>query len=204
MTPLCELAKKYETDKGGEHLRYSGADSESGSCHNYTPYYDAMFKGRRDQVELVLEIGAYRGCSLKMWEDYFPNAQIIGLDHAADCMKGGSSSFLTSADTRIHTFLADQNNPVSLRAAVRDMKFDIIIDDGSHERPHQLVSLYVLLSSLKPGGLYVVEDLGFHFAERELSDPATALGWSCGVIPIFGGVGQSAGIESLFWVERPL
>jgi len=38
-------------------------------------------------------------------------------------------------------------------------KFDIIIDDGSHQMQHQMASLYLLFNAIKPGGIYVVEDL---------------------------------------------
>merc|ERR1712029_878213 len=37
--------------------------------------------------------------------------------------------------------------------------FDIIIDDGSHVPNHQLVSFETLWPSIKPGGMYIVEDI---------------------------------------------
>src|ERR1035437_4532916 len=55
MTPLCELAKKHRTDKGGGHLTYGAHTTEI--CHNYTPFYYSLFKGQEDTVKLVLEIG---------------------------------------------------------------------------------------------------------------------------------------------------
>lgn len=207
MTPLCELARLHETDKGGAHLRYGGGDSDT--CHNYTPHYHRLFEKLRMAPINLLEIGVNRGCSLKMWADYFPYAQIVGIDSAAECMKGGSWSLLTPADTRIETVAADQNNPDQLRGSLFDLgigpsTFDIIIDDGSHEREHQLTSLRTLLPYLKPDGIYVVEDLGHTFDQFELMEPAHELGWIDGVIKVEGGVGKAGGIEWLYWVERPL
>ncbi len=203
MTPLCEIAKLRETDKGGGHLRYGGGDSDT--CHNYTPYYHHIFADIREDVRTVLEIGVNRGCSLKMWADYFPNAQIVGIDSDAACMQHGSHYLPVMRDPRITTVIADQNNADDLRRALGDRRaFDVIIDDGSHERPHQLVSLQTLLPYLRPGGTYVVEDLGPKFHGYELHDPAVALGWDCGVIPIKGGLGKASPIEHLFWVERPI
>lgn len=202
MTPLDELARKHETDKGGYHLRYGGGDSDT--CHAYCWYYHQMFEHLRDKPIDLLEIGVNRGCSLKMWAEYFPKAQILGIDSSGECMKGGRWSLLTMRDTRITTVPADQNNARQLWDAVGKRTFDIIIDDGSHERPHQLVSMYALLPSLKPGGLYVVEDLGPNFKDHELMEPAADLAWDYTVIPIEGGRGKADCIEHLVVVERPL
>lgn len=202
MTPLCELARKYETDKGGGHLRYGGGDSDS--CHAYTEHYHHMFADKRDTVRAVLEIGVNRGCSLKTWAEYFPNARIIGIDSDAACMVGGSNYLPAMVDPRIVTLTADQNNADDLRRALGDrLDFDVIIDDGSHERPHQLVSLQTLLPYLKPGGTYVVEDLGPRFYAHELDKPSALLGWPSGVIVCEGGLGKASPIEHLFWVKRP-
>jgi hypothetical protein len=37
--------------------------------------------------------------------------------------------------------------------------FDVVIDDGSHVPEHQLISFESLWPAVKPGGLYIVEDL---------------------------------------------
>lgn len=152
ITPLCELADKYETDKGGLSTRYGGGDGDT--AHNYTPAYYDMFKDRVDDVKMVLEIGVNAGGSLRMWEEFFPNARIYGLDIRPEVL---------FASPRIGCLLADQGSPASLRAAMAqigtDPKFDLIIDDGSHEFEHQRVSMLTLLPYLSDTGYYVVEDL---------------------------------------------
>ena len=40
-----------------------------------------------------------------------------------------------------------------------EFKFDIIIDDGSHELNHQVTSLLFFLKHLKENGIYIVEDV---------------------------------------------
>lgn len=37
--------------------------------------------------------------------------------------------------------------------------FDIIIDDGSHWPQHQIISFETLWKAVKPGGMYIVEDI---------------------------------------------
>jgi|HubBroStandDraft_6_1064221.scaffolds.fasta_scaffold382897_2 hypothetical protein len=198
MTPLCELAKKHETDKGGGHYRYGGGDSDT--CHNYTPVYDALFGPRRDQIKHVLEIGINAGSSLRMWKEYFPNAQIVGIDCREECMK--------YSEDRILCLLADQNNPLSLCNAMAKLGderplFDLIIDDGSHEHDHQSVSLRTLLPFLAPGGYYVVEDLGPHFQMNRLMFDVPEEGpYFFSDVPVHGGLGKANCIEHLFVVGR--
>ena len=46
-------------------------------------------------------------------------------------------------------------------------EFDIVIDDGSHVNKHILASFKQLVGKLKPGGIYVIEDLGCSYALDE-------------------------------------
>jgi Methyltransferase domain len=159
MTPLCELARKHETDKGGQHYRYGGGDSDTN--HNYTPVYHKMFEGKQDKVTSVFEIGVHAGSSLRMWREYFPNAFILGIDTNADCLR--------HKEHRIGVQIADQNNPAQLLKVVEGKSFDLIVDDGSHEREHQITSLKTLLPFVKVGGFYVIEDLGTRPGEEQFT-----------------------------------
>lgn len=40
-----------------------------------------------------------------------------------------------------------------------DTEFDIVVDDGSHDPEHQLFTFDALFPSVKPGGLYIFEDV---------------------------------------------
>lgn len=145
-TPLCELARKYGTDK----------------CDpaGYTPIYHKLLKDK--QVDRVLEIGicAKRdfpnhrcGASLWMWAEYFPKAVIIGIDIDPESMVN---------EGNIKSFICDQSNADQLRTMFYNYKsgFDLIVDDGSHNPIHQLVSMHAMLPCLNKGGLYIIEDIG--------------------------------------------
>ena len=56
LTPLCKIAFKYDTDKGK---------------HRYTYYYHKLFKDSRKKSINILELGIYKGHSIKMWDEYF-------------------------------------------------------------------------------------------------------------------------------------
>jgi hypothetical protein len=36
--------------------------------------------GKKESAKNVLEVGIYHGGSIKLWSDFFPNANIYGLD----------------------------------------------------------------------------------------------------------------------------
>jgi Methyltransferase domain len=146
-TPLCQLARKYGTDKGGRHLQAGD------TAHNYTPFYHEILKDRRNDVTAVLEIGVGHGCSLRMWKEYFPKAMIFGIDSNPECL---------FKEDRILTFCGDQYSASDLYRSLkptRAITFDLIVDDGSHEPAHQIFTAKILLPYLAPDGIYVIEDI---------------------------------------------
>ena len=48
-------------------------------------------------------------------------------------------------------------------------KFDIIIDDGSHNIKDQIISLKILYPILKKGGTYIIEELNQYKAIKSLN-----------------------------------
>ena len=49
--------------------------------------------------------------------------------------------------------------------------FDVIVDDGSHASFHQQLTLTTLLPAVKPGGLFIIEDLQWQPATYEATLP---------------------------------
>ncbi len=146
MSLLDDLATKYGTDKG---------------TWGYLPHYTTALETKRLTARAVLEIGIcghrdipnnVTGASLWMWHDYFPNAQIVGVDI--------DSQWMVNTD-RIHSFVGDQGNPQSLRtiAATQPCLYDLIVDDAVHEPAIQLTALNALLPFLAPDGVYAIEDV---------------------------------------------
>ena len=80
MKTLHDITLKYsvlEVTAGYEKLN-TGSDKLV--VHNYPVAYEEMFEPIRNKVQNVLEVGVAGGWSLKIWEEYFPNATIHGVD----------------------------------------------------------------------------------------------------------------------------
>lgn len=137
MDLLTELADKYGTTKGSK-------------SHLYTPFYNRLFEKNRFDVKKVLEIGIENFCSHRMWQEYFPNAEIYGMDIIGKPEEHG-----------VRVFTGSQAKREDLLAMLLSFggDFDIIIDDGGHRVDAQQISLGILFPSLKPKGCYIIEDL---------------------------------------------
>lgn len=141
---LSDLAVRFGSDKWGFHW--------------YTPHYERYFEPYRELAVKVLEIGVggYNapdagGESLRMWKHYFRRGLIYGLDVFA---KTGI------AESRLQVLQGDQGDERFLDSMARQFgPFDIVIDDGSHISRDVIASFNALFPHVRPGGLYVVEDL---------------------------------------------
>ena len=120
--------------------------------HNYTDLYERLFFPWKDEPIRIFEIGVASGGSLKMWQAYFPQARIFGVDILP------KSEF---DNERVKTLVADQANREQLQAAIDTAGSDIhiLIDDGGHTMEQQQVSLGFLFKFVRPGGYYVIEDV---------------------------------------------
>lgn len=116
--------------------------TDKGDSHTYFRIYDEIFAKYKDKEIRVLEIGVSSGGSLKLFEDYFMNAQIVGIDrHACEY----------SSD-RVTTFKGDFKD-------FDYSDFDIVIDDCSHYLVDQLWVVKNVLPKINKGGMLVIEDI---------------------------------------------
>ena len=142
---LDALALKYGTDKG---TKPSGRLTPKG----YTRVYEPLLAPIRNTPITLLEIGVQFGASLKMWEDYFPNARIFGIDIKEKCRQ--------YATDRTTVLIGDQTDRAFLRTVVEETgRLDVVIDDGGHRMEQHRISLEELFPHVKRGGFYSIEDL---------------------------------------------
>ncbi len=120
--------------------------------HYFSIYHDhfSRFRGRRIRI---LEIGVYGGGSLDMWRKYFGDeCEIIGVDINPECKRYARNGVSIHIGNQ-----SDRDFWRHLHKTVGD--FDIIIDDGGHKPRLQRPTFEEILRAIKPGGVYLCEDL---------------------------------------------
>jgi hypothetical protein len=105
-------------------------------------------------VRRVVEFGVFQGASTRWLAECFPDAQIVGAD-----IENVQPGWPTEG--RISYRRVDQADRVAVKAMLADIPgaVDLIIDDGSHVPQHQASCLAEGMARLRPGGLYVLEDI---------------------------------------------
>jgi hypothetical protein len=89
------------------------------------------------------------------WYEYFHNANIYCCDI--------DTSIINFDEERINGFFLDQTNKESidnaLSSILKDISFDIIIDDGLHWFPTNCDVMNKLFPKVKKDGYYIIEDI---------------------------------------------
>lgn len=161
-TEMCRVMTRHGSDKGQ-------------GWHNYTTVYSALFGKLRSRALRIFELGlgtnnprlastmgvnGRPGASLRGWRELFPNALVYGADIDRDIL---------FKEDRIKTFYCNQLDS----AAICDLwsqpdwrdGMDIIIEDGLHTFEANISFLEGSLDHLRPGGVYVVEDISHEMIE---------------------------------------
>jgi len=163
--------------------------------HVYDRYYEVwMARFRHLDALSLLEIGADTGNSMVLWADYFTNPSAIhGISYENDKRNLPDQKKLVCyhnprACDLITIFTGDQSDQNFLRT-FSTRRYDIIIDDGSHVPEHVIFSFMHLFSLVKPGGMYIVEDLETSYWD---SPGATLYGYG-----ISAGIGASPKVNAV-------
>jgi hypothetical protein len=158
-----------------------------GGSHGYHHFYEiALARFRHLPGLRLLEIGVDQGESLLLWLQYFSSLApdgVQGLECAGPgCSHVGVRGKIADACRhreilgceRVRVFFGDQADEEFLRHVVangaglrpEDTRhdwsrggWDLVIDDGGHIPRDQLTSFCALFPFVRPGGLYVIEDV---------------------------------------------
>lgn len=120
---------------------------------HYFTAYDRHFGPWRGKHMTFLEIGVWEGGSTAVWKKYFgPNATLIGIDIDPSCKEHE----IVGTNIRI----GDQSDTMFLQSIIDEFGIpDIVLDDGSHRSEHINASFEFLYPQMRPGGIYMIEDL---------------------------------------------
>lgn len=99
---------------------------------------------------VVCELGVYDGGSLEMWQAFFPDGIVIGIDQF-------DHSIWPEGTIEIVSDQANDDLPYRL-GRISENGYDLIVDDCSHKGGPTRRSWELLWPLVKPGGWYVIED----------------------------------------------
>jgi hypothetical protein len=119
--------------------------------HRYDVFYEPVFSPLRYGPVRILEIGVLSGASLAAWVDYFPKAEVIGVDTFQRIPPDQVSILM---HPRVSWFKCDSTQVVP---DIEPVNF--IIDDGSHKAVEQVATFHKYQPLLKEGGRYFIEDV---------------------------------------------
>jgi hypothetical protein len=141
-TKLSDIYKKYSGPCGC---------GDKGTFHSYIEKYELLFEQLKDEKINFLEIGILNGKSVLLWKEYFKNANIYAVDI-------NNKDHLNLQDEKTFIFHLDATSD-EFKDLIKDFKFDIIIDDGSHLLDDQIKSFEFLKHCLKENSIYIIEDV---------------------------------------------
>lgn len=152
-----------------------------GIAHNYPSFYNSLFEANRGDVSMFVEIGigspnhhegaksrmttgyAY-GSSLRGWRDYFGKATVVGVDIDPNVL---------FEEDRILTCYGDQLNPCGMdwlkAILIANGGADVVLDDGLHEHVSNMNTFLQLWTYLRPGGVYLIEDMSRIIFEQNMA-----------------------------------
>jgi hypothetical protein len=149
MSYLFQLADSSLTDKGTQHT--------------YLGIYEYLFYKKKQTASVVVEVGIgcffeKNGGSIKLWHDFFDNATIYGIDILP------SQRVIESLLNNPRVVLQCESNAydsnfVSENYINKNIKADVIIDDGAHTFESMVSFLNLYLPILKDDGILIIEDV---------------------------------------------
>ena len=132
--------------------------TDKNTIHSYLPLYQKLLISKKETAKNVLEVGIYRGGSIKLWRDFFTNANVYGLDimninNVWEGIKNNEKIIL-------HTSTDAYNNDFFITNFLNtNIKFDFMLDDGPHtlESMRKFIKLYSQI--MTDDGILIIEDV---------------------------------------------
>lgn len=169
---LNQAEELWGKDYGTMVRNSKGEMTDKGTVHSYIPEYEKLFKERKLDVTDVLEIGIGHGGSIKLWNDYFPNAII----HTLNIKSPNQPPYWFPHFPRIKSYITDAYTMNALKL-FKDIPLDVIIDDGPHTIQSQMYTAKYYTKLLKKEGILIIEDVlekNIEFIMNQFDDKSKA------------------------------
>lgn len=147
---LDAIGIRCNTDKASRAIRH---DQEVAG-HDYLRHYERAIRGLGRRPELVVDLGVgpppREFASARMWAEFLPDARIVGVD---------IKDLGALVPPRVEFIRGDLGDVGFVASLTARLVPDIVVEDASHLWQHQLLSLFYFLPVVRPGGIYIWEDL---------------------------------------------
>jgi len=177
---LCEIGKKYDTDKTSQRNNVT----DYRHCHPYTLFYDGLFKNSKSKNLKIAELGILDGASLLMWQEYFINAEIYRFEYDENLINNFTQLYIKENFTPPNVDVSNEkwcnNNRITLsqidvtdrdsivnKFGELNITYDIIIEDTTHQFEDQIRVIENTFQYLKPGGVLIIEDVFKSYNEED-------------------------------------
>jgi SAM-dependent methyltransferase len=148
-TKLCDIGKKYGTNKSPINL--------NGHRIGYTGIYSLLFSQIKNKKVNFAEIGIEKNASIKMWREYFSLASIYAFEY--DDLKIAAAKKNNLRKTFYFKINVKDEKSINQSFYKTRSKFDIIIDDSTHNFNDQIRVIKNCYKFLNPGGILIIEDI---------------------------------------------
>jgi cephalosporin hydroxylase len=132
--------------------------TDKNTTHSYLPLYQNLLISKKESAKNVLEVGICYGGSIKLWSDFFTNADVYGLDIMNDAHVW--TGIKNNEKIILHTSIDAYDNDFFVNTFLnKDIKFDFMLDDGPHslESMKQFIKLYSQV--MTDDGILIIEDV---------------------------------------------
>jgi len=134
-------------------------------------FYKDFFEPIKNSNIKLVEIGTMYGGSLYLWEKYFTNAEIVGIElnpHHHFTIPIEGVEYGQFSDTSFDEYLKTSNIKFYkndaydinfINSTFEDNSIDILLDDGPHTRYFQKIVTDLYYKKIKKGGYIIIEDV---------------------------------------------
>ena len=148
-TKLCDIGKKHGTNKSPFNL--------NGHRAGYTGIYSLLFSQIKNKKINFAEIGIEKNASIKMWREYFSAASIYAFEYDDQKITAAKKNNLQK--TFYFKINVKDENSINESFYKTRSKFDVIIDDSTHNFNDQIKVIKNCYKFLNPGGILIIEDI---------------------------------------------
>ena len=135
------------------------------------PYYYQHPTMKMLEIGLGCDMNYGPGASVSLYKTLFPQAELWEAEYDENCVREYRNSEVMQG---INALTGDQGDDNTLDKWISQSggNFDVVIDDGGHENCQIWNSFMKLWPTVKPGGLYFIEDMEFAHHPKKMQPQA--------------------------------